>query len=512
MSVSLFNWFNGRLEKLPPWVVIIGASVAAGFLMQEEGGAFFVGIAMSVLIVFLAFCSPWIGLLALFPMAFAIRPTPPTIGLQEAIFTVLLAVVFVGSVLKRVNNKELILLIRQFKYFVLVVCGFLAINLFVAILNSVSFSDWGRGVIPFVFIFTCIPIAILLGDDQERRFWFGCSVASLATLMVGYVVVYYFGNSLWQPYWHLTVDGEVVRVSKQVAIAHSDEAFGPLLDRITMKVQRSTDVLLPVGMVAGFVAAVLSKGAKGTIFALFLSMLSMAAILITFTRSMLASAVLVIGFFALFVIICRKERLLKLLFLLVSLTLAGFIFIYWTGMDRVWIGRMGWLIDSLESLLRIEFSSSSSEPTFKIPEKIDENITTRMEEYRIAWKMFLDHSFFGNGLGVKHQMRWETTEGEYLYQLVAYVHNWPLYMLMIGGVVGLYAYFSALFIPVLSGVSYLKTESYERTLIRTILITMAVYAMFFAVFRLVTFNLILAAAWGYMYSYWGETKLRSVNE
>ena len=482
-----------RLDLMPPWVIIVGAALTAILLMQETGGSFLAGIALGGFILLLALLSPWLGLLALFPMAFAIRPTPPSIGLQEGIFAILLAVVFFGAVLRQVKSHGINAFLRTFGWFLLVACGLFAINLIVARFNQVALADWVRGVLPFLFVFTFVPVAILLGHDREKHFWFGCSVAILIGLMVGYVVVYYFANSLWQPYWHITVDGDVLRVSEQVAMDHPDTAYGPLLDRITMQVQRSTDAILPIGMVAGFVVAVLARGLLGTLLGMCLSAVSMAAILTTFTRGMLASAVLLIFVFALFVLVYRRDRTLKMAGLLSCLLGGGLVFIVATGMDRVWLGRMGWLLESIDSLLRIELTGTA-------PDKVDVNVSSRVEEYRIAWQMFLDHPLLGNGLGAKHEMRWETSEGQSLYQMVGYVHNWPLYSLMVGGITGLSTYLAALLGPVFIGVSSLKQESTEWTIIRATVLTMAVYGLFFAVFRLVTFNLMLAAAWGVIYS------------
>lgn len=494
MKQERINQIAHYFNSIPPWVVIAGASVAASFLMQEAGGFFFIGIVATAFIVLLAIFSPWLGLLAIFPMAFAIRPTPPSIGIQEGLFALLLAVVLFGAVVRqKKNNHRIGSMFGVFGSFVLIMCGLLTINLVVAHLNQISFGQWLRGIVPFLFILAFVPVAILIGHNEERHFWFGCSVGALITLMAGYVVAYYFANSLWQPYWNLTIDGEVVRVSKQVAMNFPDSAYGPLLDRITMQVQRSTDAILPVGMVAGFVVAVLARGVQGTLLGMCLSLISLASILTTFTRSMLLSAVLVLGIFALFVLVCRRDYIPKMLWLMIGLITAGFTFVFATGMERVWIGRMAWLFESIGMFSQVELSGVA-------PDKMDGNVSTRLDEYRIAWQMFMDHPLFGNGLGVKHEMRWETTEGVSLYQSVGYVHNWPLYMLMVGGLVGLGAYFAALLRPVFSELSFLPAESNERTIVRTILLTMAVYGLFFAAFRLVTFNLILAAALGCIYS------------
>lgn len=64
----------------------------------------------------------------------------------------------------------------------------------------------------------------------------------------------------------------------------------------------------------------------------------------------------------------------------------------------------------------------------------DANVTTRLEGYAIAWRYFLEAPLAGKGLGVKHEMEF--------------------------------------------------------------ILLLAIYALFFAVFRLTSFNLLLAAAWG----------------
>ncbi|MEB0200103.1 O-antigen ligase family protein, partial [Pseudomonas sp. 5S4] len=130
----------------------------------------------------------------------------------------------------------------------------------------------------------------------------------------------------------------------------------------------------------------------------------------------------------------------------------------------------------------------------------DFNVSSRLDEYRIAWKMFLSHPFLGNGLGAKHEMRWETSEGVSFTQFVAYVHNWPLYILMVGGGVGLLIYGLVLLGPALFRLSSIRSESSHWTVIRVTILTMVVYGLFFAVFRLITFNLLLAAAWGTVFS------------
>ena len=92
------------------------------------------------------------------------------------------------------------------------------------------------------------------------------------------------------------------------------------------------------------------------------------------------------------------------------------------------------------------------------------------------------------------------TTGEVLHETVAYVHNWPLYTLMVGGIPGLLAYGFLLLRPV---VTPFQGHQMERTFlnVRAGLLLLCIYALFFAVMRLITFNLLIAAAWGITYAF-----------
>ena len=123
------------------------------------------------------------------------------------------------------------------------------------------------------------------------------------------------------------------------------------------------------------------------------------------------------------------------------------------------------------------------------------SVTTRVEEYRIAWERFMQSPVLGNGLGGKHAIQFHAPGG-WVQQHVAYIHNWPFYFLMTTGVAGFLAYAWVLLAPV-----FVRPRAGSRwhlalTVLRAAILTMALYGLFFAVFRLITFNLLLAAAWG----------------
>jgi len=73
-------------------------------------------------------------------------------------------------------------------------------------------------------------------------------------------------------------------------------------------------------------------------------------------------------------------------------------------------------------------------------------------------------------------------------------------MLMVSGVLGLLTYTLIIMGPALYKLTTLKSEPNYLTVIRITVMTMAIYGLFFAVFRLISFNILLATAWGLIYA------------
>ncbi|MCW8276810.1 O-antigen ligase family protein [Pseudomonas sp. PCH199] len=484
-------------------------AIAAGtgiaiLLSQDPGVAFYIGAIGALLLVLMALASPWHGLLALFPMAFAMRPAPASLGLQELSFAALLSAIFAMSIIKLLRTYKTKDALKIFAAPLLVGFMILGINLAIAILNHVPLSDWLRGVTPFLFIYALFPVCILIGNDESRIRWVGGSVATLIFLTAGYIVFYYFYQGIWRPYWIDPTNAQAIKLTKEAAL-HNANAIGPMRDRITMAVAQATDSLLPVGMAAGFVTCILSRQKQIASVGALMSLLCMTAVLITFTRSMLLSALMVIMLFSSVIFIFHAKLRKRLSISGAALGICGLLFIFSTDMQQIWLGRMSLLIESgVEAIVnrgpnvetKIATGDEMLQPIVPTKENADFNVSSRVVEYGIAWDMFKSHPVLGNGLGVKHEMRWETSNGESFTQWVAYIHNWPLYTLMVGGLLGIITYALVLLGPILFRVTSLRIESVHWTIIRSVVLTMAIYGLFFAVFRLITFNLLLATAWG----------------
>ena len=446
------NFFETARQASPVFV-IAASSLAAASMMPGNPATFAFGTFVMLVFAILAFRAPWPGLLAIFPLASSLHPTPAGMGMQEALF----------ALLKRYGKA-------------LGLAGGLAVaNLGVAMAHGVGLADWLRGLVPFLFIGLFIPVALALEQHPDRLRWLGASIGASIALLAGHIVIYYLANDLHRPYWVVTVDGLPHRVTGALASLHAD-AKGPMLDRVTVHIQGATDALLPVGIVTGLIVAMLARDRRMAGLGYALALLALTAALMTYVRSMLLSVTIVAALFMAQIVVSRQS-VAKLLALVLGLVLFGAGVVAALNIESIW----GYHVGRLAMAVMADDTVSS--------------VTTRVEEYRIAWERFMQSPVLGNGLGGKHAIQFHAPGG-WVQQHVAYIHNWPFYFLMTTGVAGFLAYAWVLLAPV-----FVRPRAGSRwhlalTVLRAAILTMALYGLFFAVFRLITFNLLLAAAWG----------------
>ena len=467
-------------SKVASGVVLSGATVAALLLAAETSPGFWVGIAFALATVLYAARTSWLLLLCLFPLAFAIRPAPDQIGVQEVIFALIATGAILLSVAESIAANSWREALRIFGLPAGMMGGLVVINAYVALSHAVSLTDWLRGLIPFVFLLLAIPLTICLREKPDRLPWLGLATVLLGVLMAGHVVFTFFNESLYQPYWLQAEGASIIRIPES-ASAMPPDVLGPFWDRVTMHSARATTVVLPVGLVAAFVVAGRAHSRVVSAMALGLAILFLAAILMTLTRSMLLAALSVMCVVMLATILWWRRMFARYLILLVVLMVSGWGMVQAMGLESLWNYRMYGLIEAADAH-RVSASIS------------DDNVISRMDELKIAWERFIDHPVFGNGLGNKHTMTFIWPEGV-MEKQVAYVHNWPAYFLMATGFTGWVVYAALLFGPVLFGMNALRHEPMMITAMRAGVLAMAAYGLFFAVFRLIDFNLILAAAW-----------------
>ena len=489
------------LEHISPLHVIAVATLAAACMMSGHWASLIIGGLASVMLAALAFRAPWLGLLAIFPLASAIHPTPAGIGVQEAGMGLLVAVVTLKSIVDSwLASGWPALLYRYGRP--LAFAGALAIvNLAVALFHGVALADWLRGLVPFLFLALFVPVALAIEHHPERLSDLAISICAMISLMALHVVVYYLANGLHHPYWLIEKDGGLQRIPETLLALHAD-ARGPMLDRVTTFVQSATDASLPVGVVVGLVIAAWSRDRMMATMGYAVSVLSLVSVLMTYTRSMLISVGGGLLFFVAESLLSRRF-VARVVGLIIGLVLAGVIAIQSLGIGAIWGYRMaggGEVVAALEEPTSDAATSKGAGAGTGSIEGKSASVTTRLEEYRIAWGRFVDHPLLGNGVGDKHAIRFEGPGG-WVEQKVGYIHNWPLYFLMTTGIVGFLAYARVILTPIIVSSSKLLEETPVMATVRYGILTMAIYGLFFAVFRLITFNLLLSAAWGVVLAY-----------
>lgn len=500
---------------LPPFrspALVLSTSVIAATLLQQTSSvAHITALALVLALVAIAINESWLGILALFPLAIPIAAPAEAPGIKEAAFAVLTLAVLARSLMEAIAKGGVKPLAKEFGVPLLIALALLAVNLLAAINVGTSLRDWGRGVAPYVFLVMAIPIALELRDDIKRVHWLGIAIGVAVMLHCVHVLGYYILNRMWEYQWYVKIDGVLTRVTEEAAKANPENALGPFIERITMKLASSTDAVIPLGVSLGFIIAVIAPGRRERWFGLALVALALPTILVTYTRSMLLSPLLVICGFCVYLAFSRRLQLKFAMLLLAGFSLYAITIIFLFGLEVVWLNRVLLLLDAAKQSIasfgaHFNMGGAGSgvdkqlgghvTDVLSSPSAIDDNVTTRIEEYRIAWSMFLEHPVFGNGLGTRHEISFVRSAGDIIRQSVGYIHNWPLYMLMAGGALGFVAYAALLMGPIFLRVGADRKITFEHVLLRSMPATMAIYGLFFAVARLITFNLLIAATWG----------------
>lgn len=172
-----------------------------------------------------------------------------------------------------------------------------------------------------------------------------------------------------------------------------------------------------------------------------------------------------------------------------TLALVSFATVYFGQLSTLYVLR-------LQSAI-VKSNATTVKETVK-----DANVTARLEEYMIAWRMFKANPWLGQGLGVKHTMLMDNGYSDangpvILEKRVAYIHNWLLYSLMVGGILGTICTVAILFGPALV-VMHRGFSVDQRIMVISTIALLGSYSLFFVVFRLLTFNVLLATIWAFV--------------
>lgn len=461
---TLWTQATSKLQAAPPWAVLALASLIALLSGLGTNPVGTIELLALAIILLWAWASPWHGLLAAFPLLAAMLPAPQGIGAREAAFAAVLAAVFTQTLWRHAvsPSPSFRIPLRASLFAGGSITLLLTINFIVAYQSAVPLADWLRGLAPFLLLGMAAPIALLLAEKPQRVYALGAAAACLCLLYVLWILGVYITDDFYRPFRVLTTD--------------------PFFNRITAVIPQATDAILPLGVATGFTLWLYAPSLWLRGAALAFACLAQATVLVTYTRSMLLSVLLVVLGCAFWSLVHRQWRVLcraigGLFILALCTTAVLFVF----SIAPIWLERLAVVIPA---------SVPASVPCG------DENTNIRLAEYRIAWSSFLDSPFMGVGLGAKHDIPVARTFCANATEKVAYIHNWPLYFLMVGGVPFFLGYSLALLLPALWLRRAPNAPPGTHAVIWSGLALLAIYALFFAVFRLLTFNLLLAAIWG----------------
>lgn len=437
---------------------------------------------------------PAAGLLAALPLLYMLHPTPTELSWRELGFATVLAVSGSAALIRARNL--LIPMLRNIRVPAFLATIWLALNFATALNHGVKPAEWLRGALPFLFLLYGIPVWFQAKTyDDFARLW-RFSVGITAALFAWHVIQVYISEELWVPHTYIFEQGQWTQMAREEAERLGKPVYEYTL-RVTLLLQQATSVLLPLGAIWGGWAMLMQQKRVERGLGLALAVLSTIAMVLTYTRSMLLVAGLVNG--GLMLLAWRRRELLRAIALAAALGSSAGATILVFNLESIYLNRIYMMAQETKAM-----AQETKAMTVR-----DANITSRIEEYKIAWNMFSDSPIVGQGLGVKHAISFETSQGEFLEMRVGYVHNWIMYMLMVGGLTGILMYSAMLFVP-----AYLSWKQIaDRQLAILAIVTvvgMTAYALFFAAFRLIPFNLVLGGLWGLVlanaHSQMGRTK------
>jgi len=485
-----------KADNLNSYLFILAGSIIALIFRLNLYNLKIVAVLIFLWVFFNAISKPYGFLLASIPALFSFDSIPTGIGMAESMVIALLFLYTVGTYFQEFLHNPRNFMARFWVLHVFFI--FLTIASYLqAMSNGVILSDWIRAITPFLILYLIIPISITFQSQFELKLkWLFVSFSVLALFLTLYINIIFFKENFYSFYWLLKKDG--IKIFDINGDLDTSNLMGPFKARITMRIQQATSELLPVSLVWFSVVTVFCKRKEIRVLAGLLMLISLFAILETYTRSMLFSSVLVLIFMGVVSLFLGDKLYKKYFKVMFFLLLSGLVFLESFNMSELWLGRLNSLTQTLFVTVgqNDELRTVTIDDTAQNDAKHDENLLVRVQEYKKAWNLFLLHPLFGAGLGIKHDMAFQVSSGEYLFQKVGYVHSWIMYWLMVGGVFGLLFYSFLLFGPLYL---YLKMDS-KFNLIKLVviltIITISIYANFFAVFRLISFNLILALSCG----------------
>jgi hypothetical protein len=394
---------------------------------------------------------------------------PQEIGFRELAFLAIGGTTLFAWLCNGLLSRRVPLPISSITVGLLAFLGILVLSLPIALARGTTLYEWVRGLAPFVPLLVFFVVAAEAHDARTYRqlLWVFVLVGSW---LAGQTIFAYWHERLYEPVF-ITEVGLIYR-------------------RVTWIFDAATSPLILAGAVIALVEALFAQGwLKCLAFwgvAFFLS----GAIVLTLSRSEIA--VLAFTAISTIFVVLLKGRLRLPRFTWQALFVGLLITIMAATAP---ISSLQEQIQSrVQSLVRVVWSLLAPQS----PDDVEDiNILARLNEFTIALNAFREQPLLGQGLGYSYEVP-PAVSGEETAR-VQYVHNIVAYFLMTTGLLGtgiLVVLIVATFLVFWHKYRREASPDWDRVLVAagSALAALWLYALFFAVFRTLSFNFVVGVA------------------
>jgi len=404
---------------------------------------------------------------ALFLLLTYIPPAPKEIGWREAVYILLFSSAFLLWLGRGLLRGKVSLHPSLCTWAILSFLWICVWSYPVAMGNGVELKKWLRGVAPFLNL----AIYFVVVDEFRKKdveILLKVLIISAALFAYGTLMVYFVKEKLWIPKYY--------------------PGFGAYFVWRVTRIYSPSTISYPVwGVVICFLLSLFSRGWK-RLGLFFLALFMLLAVVVTYSRSMLLA--LLIGASVAVLWITREGRwkAIRLGKGTILLFILSLLFLLFVGLKT---GTLTIAVERIGAAVKAAFGRRSV--------VADYNISSRLQEWRMGLKLFLESPFWGKGLGFPFWILLDAGFPGYpLFKWfkVSYVHNFFLYFLTFTGILGTVPYLLLLFGGFWEFSRIWRREEILPLSFGIILTVTVAYSLFFAEYRLNTYNLLLGATLG----------------
>lgn len=446
-------------------LVVLGAAVAVWVTWPQQP-LYVLGALVLLCLLAWIVRQPLHGILLTIVAVGLLPQAPQEIGFRELAFLAILGTTLAAWLFKSLLARRLTVPASPIAVALIALFGVFLFSLPIALARGTTLYEWARGLAPFVPMLVFFVIATEARDARayRRLLW---AFLLIGGGLAGQTVFTFWQERLWEPVFIPEV--------------------GPIYRRITWIFDAATSPLILAGAIIALVEALFEQGwLKRLAFwgvAFFLS----GAIVLTLSRSEIA-VLISIAISTIFIVLLKgRLRLTRLAWQLGLVGLLLVAIVVAEPASPIWEliqSRGQALVSTVLNFWDAQSPSSMG----------DVNILARLDEIRIALEAFAKQPLVGQGLGYSYEVP-PAILGEGTFR-VQYVHNIIAYFLMTTGLLGTSVF--VILVVIASFVFWHKywretSTEWDRVLVAagSALAALWLYALFFAVFRTLSFNLVV---------------------